>query len=172
MLFEEDQKDRASKQWNKFSDKERLALIYNRDLKRIDIVDNILKNEPILRGIDFFRIGFMFGHMGNSAYFKKAMFFAKKGIELNHQKSKWLYAAAVDKILVNQKNNQKFGTLLRKDENGKWDIYPVDKKTTDKERKEFNIMSLGEIKDFLVLLNGQRENNLLKRVGWTFRAYK
>ncbi len=170
ILFEEDQNDRNSKFLKKFSDKERLYLIYKKDKKRIKIIENILKKGPVFRGADFFRIGFIFGHMGSMTYFKKTIFFAKKGIELNHQKSKWLYAAAVDKILVNQKKNQKFGTLFKKDENGKWDIYPVDKKTTDRERKEFNIISLQEIKDLLVLLNNQKRRKLLNRVGWTFKV--
>ncbi|MBI2632870.1 MAG: hypothetical protein HYW78_00565 [Parcubacteria group bacterium] len=62
-------------------------------------------------------------------------------------------AYLTDRILVSEGKNQKFGTQYYKNKKGLWELWPVQKSTTDKERAQFNIMSLVEAKNRAKELN-------------------
>jgi hypothetical protein len=54
-----------------------------------------------------------------SSLYKKANELARQGIELGDERSKWLYAATMDRWLVSQGKPQKYGTQFRKNKKGK-----------------------------------------------------
>ena len=60
-------------------------------------------------------------------------------------RSKWLYAATLDRWLLSTGKPQKFGTQFRKEKNGDWELaQPIDKTVTDTKRAQYNVPPLSE----------------------------
>lgn len=141
-LFLEDQKDHSANMIKTYNSEKDWKKLTERDKKRQEKISGILKkSKEKFTGEDYFMIGIIFQHGTTISHSKKAVGFAKKGAELDNDKAKWLYAAATDRLLIRQKKRQKFGTQYRKIKN-KWELYPTDSKTTDKERAKYNVVSL------------------------------
>ena len=142
-LFEEDQNDRIQLRKKNYSSKKLWTILKKNDERRRNAVNKILSNKKIkLRGIDYFRIGVVFQHGGTTQTTAQAKLFAQKGIALGHDKSKWLYAAATDRLLLMQNKKQKFGTQYQKNAEGQWKLMPVSPSTIDAERKKYNVITL------------------------------
>lgn len=154
-LFEQDQADRSLLRDKDKSSEKIWNFIKARDRKRIETMKDILKANHKLNALGYFRAGIIFQHGGSVNMIKKAQALAKEGAALGHVKSKWLYAAATDRALMMQGKKQKFGTQYhrKKSENSPWELYPVNPKTTDAERKRFNVVSLRMAQKKAVLLN-------------------
>lgn len=167
-IFDEDQDDRRSSRYHKLSDIKRLKIIQARDQKRGKKMAAIIAERPKLKGIDCFRAGIVFQHGGTVASTRKARDMAKKGAELGHERSKWLYAAATDRILVMQGKRQKFGTQYRKNGQGIWELSPVDQKTTDAERRKYHVKPLQKASEMVSYLNRVRRPRS-KKIGLTRR---
>ncbi|MBI2482326.1 MAG: hypothetical protein HYV76_02080 [Candidatus Vogelbacteria bacterium] len=74
----------------------------------------------------------------------------------NYTKARWLFAAITDRILVDQNKPQKFGTqYTKKDANSPWVLRPINPKTTDAERKKYNVPTLKQMKGRLKKLNAK-----------------
>ena len=59
------------------------------------------------------------------------------------EKSKWLFAATTDRLLVREGKPQKYGTQFhQKNINSPRELFEYDKTTTDKERKALNVPTL------------------------------
>ncbi len=85
---------------------------------------------------------------------EKAIAFSEKSFKLDYRKAHWLYAAATDRFLTKHGKKQKFGTqFFKKKPRSKWVLRPIDPKTTDKERAQFNVPSLKKIKETLEQMN-------------------
>ncbi len=162
-LFEEDQQDRRSKKFGRLSHKKRLQAIRTRDRKRITALQQLLKNHPKLRGIDYFRAGIIFQHGGIPNKIKRAQSLALRGMRLGHKKSRWLFAAATDRLLVMKGKLQRFGTQFRKAENGIWELLPIKTATTDAERRKYGVRTLQGLKRMVLYLN-RREISARKRI--------
>lgn len=166
-VFLEDQKDRSSIKLTKFSDIERWKIIGARDKARREVIEKILEIKPKLTGLDCFRMGIIFQHGETIEDIKKAQRFAKQGFVLGSKPSKWLYAAATDRLLMMQGKPQKFGTQYRKNKEGIWEVHPIQPDTTDIERKTFNVSPLQKIKKNAELLNLKGGFSRSRRMGWT-----
>lgn len=141
-LFIEDQRDRSSKVLVRAtSDPKKWKLIEKRDLQRRLELGKILNKKIFLSGEDYLMAGMIFQHGTKISDSKKAIFLAKKAIELDNEKAKWLYAATTDRLLMKKGKKQKYGTQYQK-KGSKWILYPVDRKTTDKERAKYNVIPL------------------------------
>ncbi len=169
-LFDEDQRDRFSIIFRKYSDRKRLNLIGKRDKKRIDILQKILRKKPELRGIDYFRAGIIFQHGQNIALIRIARQLAKKSFENGYESGRWLYAAATDRLFMMWGKKQKFGTQFRK-KNDQWELHPLQEKTTDQERKKYNVLPLQKIRKVSLSLNGRSSKPYIPkaRIGLTER---
>lgn len=88
-------------------------------------------------------VAMIFHHGTTLADYKKAIALAKKGMALGNKRAKWLYAAAIDRLLIKQGKKQKYGTQYQI-KNGKWILYPVDPKVTDRERAQYGVIPLKE----------------------------
>jgi len=141
------------------------------DERRRNAVNKILSNKKIkLRGIDYFRIGVVFQHGGTTQTTAQAKLFAQKGIALGHDKSKWLYAAATDRLLLMQNKKQKFGTQYQKNAEGQWKLMPVSPSTIDAERKKYNVITLQKARNMAKFLTKkEQKSSYLKKVGQTRR---
>jgi hypothetical protein len=143
-IFLDDQKDHSAVKIRTYNDEKDWVKLTKRDIKRQRDILKILKNKKFtFTGEDYFMAGIIFQHGTTITDSKKAIALAKKGAGMGNDKAKWLYTAATDRLLIRQKKKQKFGTQYQKKDN-KWRLYPVDKKTTDKERTKYNVVSLKE----------------------------
>jgi len=137
----EDQKDHSAVMIETYKTKADWGELTKRDKSRQGIALKILKEKQSLTREDYFRSAMLFQHGTRIIDSKKAISLAKKGVLLGSNDAKWLYAAT-GRLLVRQGKKQKFGTQYRKMEGGKWFLLPVDPKTTDKERAEYNVVPL------------------------------
>ncbi len=144
-LFKQDQTDRRNKKMLEDFEK-----IIERDLKRRKKADDILKRGEVKTGRDFYIMAMLYQHGSKIGDTKKAIKFAKKGIDLGHEDAKWMFAASTDRLLTRQGRRQKFGTQFYNNlKTGEVHILPVNKRTTDKMRKEFNVPTLKEFEDYV-----------------------
>jgi len=143
-IFLSDQKDHGAVKIRTYNKEEDWKKLTKRDKKRQKNILKILKNKKITFTCeDYFRAGIIFQHGTTIADSKKAILLANKGAEMGNDKAKWLFAAATDRLLLRQGKKQKFGTQYQK-KNNKWQLNPVDKKTTDRERAKYNVITLKE----------------------------
>jgi len=145
-LFMGDQKDHSAVMIETYKTKADWNKLTKRDKSRQYLALKILKEKKSLTCEDYFRLAMLFQHGTRIIDSKKAISLSKKGALLGSNDAKWLYAAAVDRLLIRQRRKQKFGTQYRKMEGGKWFLLPVDPKTTDKERAEYNVVPLKQAK--------------------------
>jgi len=169
-LFGQDQADRLSKRFLKLSPKRRFILIGRRDRRRINALKSYQLERYNLSEIDYFRAGLIFHHGGTLSDLLVAKTFAEKGSKLNHKKSKWLFAAVIDRILVIQGKKQKYGTQLRLNNSSLWELWPVNPKIKDSARRKVNVLPLAKISRIILLLNGHKGKHLLSstKIGLTF----
>ncbi len=140
-LFKQDQADRRNKKILEDFEK-----IIERDFIRREKANEILKRGGVKIGRDFYIMAMLYQHGPKITDTKKAIKFAKKGIELGNEDSKWLFAASTYRFLTRQGRKQKFGTQFFMDiKKRKARIMPINKRTTNKMRKEFNVPTLKEL---------------------------
>lgn len=147
--FKADQKDRTS---GLFNDNPELSI--KRDAFRRKQVLEILKKDSAKTGEDYYFASMIFHHGPKIAHAKKAISLARHSFELGYDKARWLYAAAIDRLLVKQNKKQKFGTqFYKKNPTDKWILNPIDNKITDEERAKFNVPTLNETRKMIDKMN-------------------
>jgi len=126
-----------------------------RDKERAREVRALIKNYKGKLDVQtLYYMGFIFHHQGTKVSSAKARLLAGQGIELCKGKNtkickqvRWLYAGSTDRFLRLKGEPQKYGTQYhRKKKGGEYELYRIDPKTTDEERKKFNVPSLKEAK--------------------------
>lgn len=169
-LLAEDHKDRSSTKFKKLPPQKRLALIAERDRKRISLLKKLLKNSQELDVIDYFRAALIFRYGRDTESLKLAIDCTRKSINLGYSPAKWLYADITDISLLIRGKKQKFGTQFGK-KDGRWQLLPVSEKTTDSERKKYNVISLVRAKNLEKLLNSNKGGHFFKPsyIGLTMR---
>jgi len=144
-LFKADQADRSSTRWKKYSDKRRFEIIARRDVGRRKKLTLVLSHATGLHGRDYFSAGLVMQHSTTKSGIRTARKLAKKSYLLGYQPGRWLYAAATDRLLIMSGKPQRFGTQFRKTPQGTWELSPLERSTTDKERRQYKVMPLQEI---------------------------
>ncbi len=147
-LFSADQADRSGNPND--ADWEEISI---RDEKRKTELNKILALKPILSGEDYFMITMLHQHGKKISDIKKAKSFAYKSMKMGYEKSKWLYAATTDRMLMYGGEKQKYGTQYKKLKSGRWVLWPVDRKTTDEERAKLNVNKMEDAKKLVDELN-------------------
>jgi len=85
-------------------------------------------------------------HSDKKEHYKLANKLCQKAIDLKEKRAKWLYAATLDRyLLASGAKYQKFGTQYVQVK-GKWKLFPINPKTTDVERKKYDVPTLGKLK--------------------------
>lgn len=119
--------------------------ITERDKARRKEVRNILAKKKRFTAKEYYAMAMIFQHGTTITHYRLALRYANKSRVLGYEEAKWLTAAATDRLLMKQGKLQKYGTQFRKkNAKSKWRLYPVDPKTTDAERANFNVPSLHE----------------------------
>lgn len=166
-LFAEDQKDRLSGADYK-------VLIKN-DRERRRLANIFLKNKDKLTSEEIYCAAMFFHHSANKNDVKKArnlmLLNIKRGELLKKknkwiEKSKWLFAAATDRLLVSEEKPQKYGTQFhQKTIDSPRELFKYDKNTTDKERTALYVPTLKQTLKNLGKMDKEqqrikKENNL------------
>jgi len=146
-IFKDDQRDRRSFMRRPYT-KEDILLLVERDKERRLEVEKILnKNRKRLDGEDYYLASMVYQHGNRERDIEQAKHLAEKSLKLGYEKAKWLFAATTDRLLVRQGRKQKYGTqYFFKKGYYHWKLYPVNKRTTDERRRQFNVPSLAEQK--------------------------
>jgi len=137
-LYKADQRDRHRL---KLGDEKAIERMNERDKERQKEVTAILKGYKRLTAADYFRVAMIFQHATGKNQ-RRAIYLAKKSMDMGHVRAKWLYAAATDRALVSEGKKQKFGTQFKISKSGKAIPFPVDKRTTDEMRSQYNVPSI------------------------------
>ncbi len=152
-LFKEDVVDRKAGNLQ-----ERLPEIRRRDKVRAKELRKIFSK--LKDGIDkldaecLFYSGFILHHQGSKRATIHARLLAKRGVKLCEGKNtkickqvRWLYAGSTDRLLMLKGEPQKYGTQYRRRKNGDgYYLYKFNPKTTNEERKLFNVPTIEEAK--------------------------
>jgi len=148
-LFKADQSDRKDPEIRMNS-----RLLSKNDKDRKKSLINILKENENLTGRDYYFSAFIFHHGPTIKDSITAMEFSEKSFKLGYKKALKFYALCLDRLLTKQGKKQKFGTQYwKKNPKSKWQLMPYDKKTTDEERKRYNVASLDELVKHVEQLN-------------------
>lgn len=136
----------ALKKWckNKLTDKEYAKI-------KTDLVNQtkfLLKTKEKITGKDYFISAIILHHKYQLNSSKKAVEYAQKAVKNGHKKGKWLVASTTDRLLQLQGKPQKFGTQVIDIKAKKLQIYKLNPKTTDKERQEYGLPTLKELKEY------------------------
>lgn len=123
---------------------ETVMRVFERDKIRRKKVYELIKNGKVKTGRELFMAALVFQH-GGTKDFKMAIKLSAKAIKLGYSRAKWLWAAATDRSLMDAGKKQRFGTQFRKEKGGKYVQWPVDPKTTDEDRKKYDVRPLKEM---------------------------
>lgn len=141
-LYDEDVAEKWGVNWNTITDKERKKIDVNDRKRRNKVLELCEKNE-IKNGLDYHHAALVMQHGETVDDFKLAHDFAAKALKLGDDSAKWLFAATLDRYLLASGKAQKYGTQFKENEKGEWELaLPIDQKTTDEERAEFNVPPL------------------------------
>jgi hypothetical protein len=141
------QKDQTSiKKWSqdKLTDKE-YSKINNELIKKIN---SLLKSQQKITGKEYFISAMIFHHQNKLITSKKAVKYAKIAFEKGYKRGKWLIASTTDRLLQLQGKPQKYGTQVVDMKAKKLKIYKLNPKTTDKERQEYGLPTLKQLKKY------------------------
>ena len=140
-MYEDDVKEKSEANWNDPGVVERIE---RNDKKRKKRVKEIIAGSGLVAGADYHHAALIFQHGNKPSDYKRANELAKKGMELGDERSKWLYAATLDRWLISTGKPQKYGTQFHKKKNGDWEVGPIDKNVSDKERAKYNVSPLSK----------------------------
>ncbi|MBB5232863.1 hypothetical protein HNQ09_000280 [Deinococcus budaensis] len=117
-----------------------------RDQARREEVRAMLAQGRLTTAEDFYAAAFVFQHGNCVEHFRVANFLAAQAMKKGYPGAPWIYAASLDRLLMNQGKPQHFGTQYVGDAKGcNWKLYPVDPKTTDSERARYEVPTLAEL---------------------------
>ena len=141
-LYEADQTDRRNPEL--FQD---FDLIAKRDAARRKLAKVIIAKRKQLSGAEYYILGMLYHHGPAITHSRLAIRYAKRACGMGNEKAKWLYAAAVDRLLSKQEESQRYGTqFIKKDAKSKWKLHPIDPSVTDEERARLNVPPIADAK--------------------------
>lgn len=165
-LYVEDQKDRLSgADYN--------VLIKN-DRERRKLANIFLEHKEKLTPEEIYYAAMFFHHSLNKNDIKKAkglmLLNIKRGELLKKEnkwveKSKWLFAAATDRLLVSEGKPQKYGTQFhQKTADSPRELFEYDRGTTDKERVALYVPTLKQtLRNLKIIDKEQKKSNESKK---------
>lgn len=137
-MYLDDQEDRSHFEKDELSGEE----LVNKDSKRLKILKHMLQNNEIdLNEVwNLHYSALILHHSEKRADNEMARDFAKNAVDKGSSKSKWLFAATVDRLLIREGIKQKFGTQFQII-NGKKVYFPVDGSVSETEKTQFGIVT-------------------------------
>ena len=138
-IHDEDQKDREA------GDKIDWSVVGKRDEERLKRTREIAAQGGLKAADDYYRAALVFQHSSETADYQQAHQWCLKALELDPDlpSARWLAAATMDRLLMNQGKPQRYGTQYKKVQ-GKWILWEVDPSVTDEERVKWDVPTLAE----------------------------
>lgn len=151
-LMTEDQADRMAG-----PEKRPWSEIAARDAERRVKTMDLLRQGQLHTEADFHNAALIFQHGETAQEIQLAFALATIATQIDPKSrgSKWLSAAAFDRLMMRNKKPQWYGTqYVRSESTGKWILYPVDESAvTDAQREALDVPSLEEAKAELRKMN-------------------
>jgi hypothetical protein len=136
------------------------SLLTKNDRERRRIVQDLIRTNKLVSAEDYYHAAMIFQHGGSILDSVKAVRFSKISHALGYKKALKFYATCLDRLLLKRGQKQKFGTQSwKKDAKSKWKLSPIDSRTTDEERKRYDIAPLKELEDRIEKLNREYFND-------------
>lgn len=149
-IYKEDQIDRRNISASNFE------ILIKRDAGRRKKVSSMITRGALKQGKDFYLAAIIFQHGLTKKDYEMAIKLAKMAVAAGYKKGKYIEALATDRLLMISGKRQKFGTqFFRKNPRSKFIMYPVSKKTTDLERKEYGLPPLSVLEKRVDKLNAR-----------------
>ncbi len=153
-IFNDDQKDRRNPMIRNDA-----SLLTKNDRERRRVVQGLIRTGKLVSAKDYYHAAMIVQHGGSILDSVKAVRFSKISHELGYKKALAFYATCLDRLLLKRGKKQKFGTQSwKKDASSKWVLSPIDSRTTDKERQQFDIAPLKELEDRIKKRNRESGN--------------
>lgn len=143
-IFERNQEVRYAYMFKDWKSKENKAVIEQLMRKEKEArkeIKKMLKKGEIKTADDFYRAAWFFHHGRSFRDYALAVALAATSHHLGEHWGKNFYAVTLDRFLLFIGQPQYFGTQFEK-KYGKWRISLYNKKTTDRERKEYSVEPL------------------------------
>jgi len=163
-LFTADQSDRSSDHGHcidltKMIANDKIRLVRAHEIERI-----FKNNIADLSADDLYHLAMLFQHSPDIEDYKITIELATLSGQKGNIHGKWLSAAAEDRYLVSAGQKQKWGTQFRKDENGPWQLQPMETDQesgiTDIMRKEKGVTERSKQLETFLKLRQLRHQNL------------
>lgn len=151
-LFEKIQSIRSKSTQKDWSNKKFVNKLTSLEKKASKKVHQLLKNKKLKTADDFYRAAFILHHGNSHKSYLQAVSLAAISNHLGEPRGKNLYAVALDRLLLSLDLPQHFGSQFIKVKR-KYKLAPIDKNTTDKERKKYLIEPLSKLKERAKKLN-------------------
>jgi hypothetical protein len=110
----------------------------------------------IVAGEALYHAAMIFQHGNCPEHFQITSQLAERAMQQGYPPAAWLYAASIDRYLMNTGKPQKFGTQYFAKGDEDFYLWPVDPATTDEERRRYNVPALAEAQQRAVQMNKQR----------------
>ena len=137
-LFDADQAARTS------NEIESVVLFMEDQQWRIETM-KYLEQGQIIAAESLCYAAIIFQHGDCPEHYMFANQLAKYSMERGYKAAVWIYAASLDRYLINTGQPQKFGTQYHLVDD-QWELMEVDPETTDEERQRYGVPSLVEAK--------------------------
>lgn len=144
-LFEKIQEIRSKSTDQDWEDKNFVKKLESLEKAASKRVLELLKAKKIKTADDFYRASFIFHHGKNYKSYLIATALAAVSHHLGEPWGKNLYAITLDRLLLSIGLPQQFGSQFIKKQ-GKYKLAPLNKHTSDKERKKYLIEPLAKLK--------------------------
>lgn len=146
-IFTEDQDDRKNPDF--FKNPKYLK----RDADRAERILKIFISKKIITPLDYYRSAFVLHHSSLDTDREVACQLAKKSFGMGYNKAGWLYAAIVDRNLMQSGKKQRFGTqFFRQSSDMPFEIYPS-LSVAKKIREKYGLKSKEKVLEDLAKLN-------------------
>jgi hypothetical protein len=119
-----------------------------RDAERRARVEQLLAEGKAQSADDFYHAALVFQHGDALAHYQRARQLALEAVarDPEHERARWLAAAAEDRALMHQRKPQRYGTQATLDADGRMALWEVDPSVTDEERARWNVPPLEQLR--------------------------
>ena len=151
-LYEEDQADRRDMAFL-----QDFGLMAKRDVARLKLAEAIVAKRKQFSDEEYYLLAMLYQHGPTISHSRLAVRYARHACEMRYEKAKWLYAAAMDRLLSKQGKPQLYGTqFIKKNTKSKWKLHLVDPTITDEERAKWNVPPIAEAKARVKRMNEEK----------------
>lgn len=129
--------------------------LVRKDSLRRERVRLLLESEQVRTPADYYHAAMIFQHGTDTLDSGMAVKLMREAVALDTTMNKWLLAAAIDRDLMRKGKPQIYGTqYVKNGADQPFELYQLDStQITDEERREYNVRTLAEQRQQVILMN-------------------